>query len=703
MPIPGTQTCTVCHTSAPGNYNAYASLPILHTGITTGCAQCHGGAAPLLFYNHHDEPKAAPANHIPSFTNNDCSACHTANYTAGGFGPMNMTQATHNNVSGMACKTCHEAGLAFYMGTANPGLQGRPADHTGSLAAPADCSGCHNTANWNSTALPAGHMPNPGNQACNLCHTSAPTNYKVFAANSVLHTGITGNCSQCHGAGTQLSFYNNDMVVKATVPLAPGHIPYLSGTDCSSCHKTTSYATGTFGPMNMSQATHAFVTTTCSTCHGTATVSFYMGAANPKLQLRPADHTSGTMLTGDCSGCHTTANWNSGSLPANHMPNPANQACSVCHIAAPTNYATLASNTVLHTGIASSCITCHGAPNAAKPVYATNFTPKAASGLSPPHIPSAATPCESCHTGAPFATFSGTTMSSAKHTQLLAHTGGTCDQCHDASTLAFYGVSNLQHRPNGHHAGQDCNGCHGTNNWSNAQVRKTAAAPAATKTTVGIVANTGLAGRSANTGLLSQSGVQLRGGLVGGIAGSAALATGSTGTTSMPGITRVNHAGVVANCFSCHNGVLATGKGPLHIASNNTCENCHTTFAWMPAHFDHRGVTATCVSCHNGVTAPGKPTRHIQTNQDCSACHGTIAWAPANFNHLGINATCQSCHNGVAATAKPIGHIPTTLDCGSCHSTLNWTTAIQSAPQKPLISRPKPNPIPRGANSGRIN
>src|SRR5258708_28766865 len=129
-------------------------------------------------------------------------------------------------------------------------------------------------------------------------------------------------------------------------------------------------------------------------------------------------------------------------------------------------------------------------------------------------------------------------MSSAKHTQLLAHTGGTCDQCHDASTLVFYGVSNLQHRPGASHgSGKDCNGCHSTNNWNAAQVRKTAAAPATTKTTGGIVANTGIAGRSVNTGLLSQSGVPLRGGLVaGGIAGTAAPATGPTGTTSPPAI-----------------------------------------------------------------------------------------------------------------------------------------------------------------------
>ncbi len=175
--------------------------------------------------------------------------------------------------------------------------------------------------------------------------------------------------------------------------------------------------------------------------------------------------------------------------------------------------------------------------------------------------------------------------------------------------LAFYGVSNLQQPPStNHYAGRDCNGCHGPNNWSNAQNRKTAAAPATTKSTVDIVANPGIARRSVNSGVLSQSGLQLRGGRVlgGGIAGSAALATGAT---SMPGITRVNHAGVIANCVSCHNGVLATGTGPLHIAS--TCENCHTTLAWMPAHFDHRGVTATCVSRHNGVAATAKQIRQI--------------------------------------------------------------------------------------------
>ncbi len=516
MPNPANTACNTCHTGAtatPANYALLAANSVLHTGITGNCIQCHG-ATQLTFYNNNDNPKPQVAKHIPYLAATDCGSCHkTTTYAAGTFGPMNMTQATHAFVT-TTCGTCHaSAAGSLYMGAANPALQLRPADHSSGTMLTGDCGGCHTTANWNSTALPSGHMPNPGNQTCNVCHTSAPTNYKVFAANAVLHTGITGNCSQCHGAGTQLSFYNNDMVVKDSV-LTPPHIPYLSGTDCGSCHKSTTYAAGTFGPMNMTQATHAFVATTCAPAMAPPRSPTTWARPIPKLQLRPADHTTGTMLTGDCSGCHTTANWNSGTLPANHMPNPANQACATCHTAAPTNYTTLASNAVLHTGIASSCITCHGAPNAAKPVYATNFSPKAASGLSPPHIPSAATPCESCHTATVFTAFSGTTMSSAKHTQLLANTGGTCDQCHDATTLSFYGVTNLQHRPSGHHVGQDCNGCHGTNNWSNAQVRKTAAAPATTKTTVSIVARTGVAGRSANGGLLSQSGVQLRGGAV---------------------------------------------------------------------------------------------------------------------------------------------------------------------------------------------
>ncbi len=683
MPNPGNQTCTVCHTGAPSNYKVFAANSVLHTGITGNCSQCHGAGTQLSFYNNDMVVKDSVLSppHIPYLAGADCSACHkSTSYAAGTFGPMNMTQATHAFVS-TTCATCHgTATVSFYIGAASPGMQLRPSDHTSGTMLTGDCGGCHTTANWNSNSLPAGHMPNPGNQTCTVCHTGAPANYKVFAANSVLHTGITGNCSQCHGAGTQLSFYNNDMVVKDSV-LSPAHIPYLAGTDCSSCHKSTTYAAGTFGPMNMTQATHAFVSTTCDTCHASAKGSLYMGAANPALQLRPADHTSGTMLTGDCSGCHTTANWNSNALPAGHMPNPGNQGCNVCHTAAPTNYATMATNAVLHTGITKGCISCHGQTQLS--FYNNNDPPKP---MVANHIPSGATPCEDCH-AISFTTFSGTTMSSAKHTLMFAVIGKTCDACHETGR-SFFGVNNLTTRPNGHHVGQDCSGCHNTNNWDGGgQKRTVAAATTPTRSTIGTVV--GAPASRPGTTLLA-SGRLPRGDVPGPASGMLGGVTGTLGGASG----QFSHIGVTSNCVSCHNGTLAQGKGPTHVASNNTCENCHTTVAWIPARFDHRGVTASCVSCHNGVSAPGKPAKHLQTSQDCVACHGTIAWAPATFNHLGVNAPCQSCHNGVTATGKQAQHPRTTLDCGVCHNTLNWTVTKPPQPLRPLLPRPRSSAAP---------
>jgi hypothetical protein len=674
MPIPGTQTCSVCHvgtlTADPNSYATLASIPVLHTGITNGCAQCHGGSTALTFYNNNDNPKAAASlapPHIPAFTGEDCSACHAANYVVGGFGPMNMTQATHAGV-GSTCNSCHEAGLSFYMGAASPGLQGRPADHTGSRAAPADCSACHTTANWNSTALPSGHMPNPANTACATCHTAAPTNYTTLAANSVLHTGISSGCGQCHGGTTALTWYNNFTPKDAV--LAPPHIPYLSGTDCGSCHSSSTYAAGTFGPMNMTQAKHAFVSSTCATCHEKG-LSFYMGTASPALQGRPADHTSGAMLTGDCGGCHTTANWNSTTLPSGHMPNPANTACATCHTAAPANYTTLAANPVLHTGITTGCIACHGAPNAAAPVFYLNYTPKDAL-LSPVHIPTSTTPCEACH-AVSFTAFSGTTMSSAKHTSMFAVIGKTCDQCHDASTLKFYGVSNLTTRPNGHHVGQDCSGCHNTNNWNGG-----AAQTAGKKTTAAVV--TAVARAPAGTTATAPAAVTAAGRFAAGSIAAGSIAALGTRAAVMP---TVSHAGVTANCVSCHNGVLVSGKGAAHIASNNACQNCHITPAWLPARFDHQGIVAACSSCHNGVQAAGLPPKHIVTSQDCRACHGTISWTAVAFSHLNLTGTCASCHNGINVAGKQPNHPLTTQDCAACHNTQSWAAIVSRTPRNP--------------------
>jgi hypothetical protein len=682
MPNPAGQACSVCHKNVPPD-SVLMPISNLHTAISSGCGQCHGGNTQLTFYNNNDNPLAAAAlspPHIPAFNGEDCSSCHTPNYKAGGFGPMNMTQATHSGV-GSSCNPCHEAGLSFYMGLASPGLQGRPADHnSGQMVAPNDCKLCHTTANWNSTVMPAGHMPNPANQACSVCHKNVPPD-SVLMPISNLHTGISSGCGQCHGGTSALTWYNN-FTPKDGV-LAPPHIPYLAGTDCSNCH-AANYTAGGFGLMNMTQATHAYVVTTCVTCHE-AGRSFYMGSASPALQGRPADHTQGQQVApNDCSLCHTTANWNSNVMPAGHMPNPANQACSVCHLHSPPD-ATLATNAVLHTGISSGCLTCHGGPTGALTWY-NNFTPKSAV-LSPVHIPTSKTPCEDCHSPTTFTAFSGTTMSAAKHSLMFSYIGSTCDACHNKVTpaLSFYGVSNLQTRPGDHSSGNkltaDCSQCHSPNNWGGgvqARVVASSRSSASTSTaTAHAVAATTAAPLIAGA---RRDGPRAMG------PGSIVLQARSAAAFS--------HTGIVGNCVGCHNGVTAIGKGPTHIASDQRCENCHTTLAWLPARFDHRSIAAVaprCSSCHNAVQAVGKSINHVPTAADCSTCHGTLAWHPAQFSHSNVSGTCLSCHNGVIADGKTARHVATTLDCASCHSTSSWYA--RPTPATPAVRRSS-GPVP---------
>ena len=239
------------------------------------------------------------------------------------------------------------------MGAAIPALQGRPADHTsGQMVAPNDCSLCHATTNWNSTALPAGHMPNPGG-ACAVCHTvGAGANYATLAGNAVLHTGISTRLRAMprrHDAADLLQQQRQSESRRAD----PAAYPGVRRHRLQRLPHAANYVAGGFGPMNMTQATHAGVGATCNGCHE-AGLSLLHGRG----ESRPAGPAGRSHHRSDGGAERLQpvphhANWNSTALPAGHMPNPANQACSVCHTTAPADYstATLAADAVLHTGI----------------------------------------------------------------------------------------------------------------------------------------------------------------------------------------------------------------------------------------------------------------------------------------------------------------------------------------------------------------
>ena len=719
-PIPSAVDCAVCHGNTPAAETwtvLAASIPVLHAGLNVAnCVLCHGGqtfaGVPVPYIPMSvtgvsptkKTPLAPP--HIPILTGTDCSSCHGAAYQAGGFGPATAMSAAKHAFVSTTCNTCHDTGKSFYVGTGTP-LQLRPADHTNSndpRMATGDCSLCHETKDWVSTAMPVGHMPNPSNLACATCHASAPSDYTpaTLAANSVLHTGIAGNCGLCHGNNVAALTWANNFTPKDAL-LAPAHIPYLSGTDCSSCHSSSTYAAGTFGPMNMTQAKHAFAPTSCDTCHE-AGLKFYIGASTPALQGRPADHTSGNsqQVSGDCSLCHTTANWNSNALPTGHMPNPGNAACTLCHTTAIgstyASYATLASIAVLHTGISGGCGQCHGGTTALT-FYNNNDNPKDAI-LTPTHIPYlVGTDCSSCH-AANYVTggFGPTNMSAAKH----AFVPTTCATCHEAGLSFFLGASTpaLQGRPADHLAPigtaqqqtGDCSGCHTPANWV------TAALPG------GHMPNpSGQSCAVCHTGDLSTQA---------GYATLAAISVLHTGISGICGLCHGSPAGALT-FYNNNDPIKAAVLGPpVHIPylTGTDCGSCHASNyvagGFGPTNMSaakHAFVPTTCDTCHEaglsfylGASTPAlqrpaaRESRRPTTTSaqsaanddagDCSLCHNTTVWTtPTTLpnGHMPIpgTQTCSVCHTGNLSTIAgyatmasiPILHTGITTGCAQCH------------------------------------
>jgi len=161
---------------------------------------------------------------------------------------------------------------------------------------------------------------------------------------------------------------------------------------------------------------------------------------------------------------------------------------------------------------------------------------------------------------------------------------------------------------------------------------------------------------------------------------------------------RFNHGSAVpGQCRNCHFGRLAEGKPASHATGNKStqsCDNCHRTFAWLPASWNHNGVSAVCSSCHGfpgdaQVTTPNrKPASHvapqIKGTVECDSCHNYVAWFPNRFKH-NTGGLCSSCHlNGALAQGQPSGHSGFNgwpMECDECHTTTTaWLPALGALP-----------------------
>lgn len=171
-----------------------------------------------------------------------------------------------------------------------------------------------------------------------------------------------------------------------------------------------------------------------------------------------------------------------------------------------------------------------------------------------------------------------------------------------------------------------------------------------------------------------------------------------TNTVTFLGARYDHGKAIPGQCTSCHNGVVSTARAPSHTSGvklTNSCDNCHRTFAWLPASWNHVGVApGTCGAlCHNGVGAPGRPSNHLtastigRSTYECDSCHNFFAWTPNNYSHAdshygsGLCANCHSYTLGTNNTPIFTSHMAITGACNTCHtSTSTWLNASGGMP-----------------------
>jgi hypothetical protein len=687
------QDCTLCHTTtqwtgATFNHTTTGfALTGAHT--TLQCAQCHvnnnyslTSAACVNCHLTDYNGTTNPAHKSAGFPT-DCAGCHTTtawtgatfNHATTGFAltgahtSVQCAQCHVNNnysLTSAACVNCH---LTDYNGATSPPHK--------SAGFPTDCTLCHNTNQWTGAtfnhtttgfALTGAHT----SLQCAQCHVN--NNYSLTSA----------ACINCH-----LTDYNGTT--------DPPHKSAGFPQDCSVCHNTTAWTGATFNHTTTGfTLTGAHTSLQCAQCHVNGNYSLTSGACWNCHQTdyngttNPAHKAAG--FPQDCSGCHTTTNWDGATF--NHATTGfaltgahTSVQCAQCHVNG--NFSLTS----------AACVNCH----------LTDYN----GATNPPHQSSGfPQDCTLCHDSIKWtdATFNHTTTGFAltgAHTSLqcaqchvnsnYSLTSGACWNCHQTD---YNGTTNPPHKAAGF--AQDCSTCHTTTNWNGATFNHT---------------TTGFALTGAHTSLqCAQCHVNSNFSL-----NSSNTACYSCHTTDYNNTTDPPHktSGFPTDCTLCHNTTQWTGATFDHSTTGFALTGAHTSLQCAQCHtngnYSLTSASAACYNCHvndyNGTTNPPHKSSGFPT--DCSGCHTTTNWDGATFNHTttgfaltgahtslqctqchvnnnfslnSSNTACYGCHatdyNGTTNPAHQAAGFP--QDCSVCHSTTNWSGATFTHPQTPF-------------------
>lgn len=495
--------------------------------------------------------------------------------------------------------------------------------------------------------------------------------------------GTPFQCSDCHGQ----NYLKVDQAVCANchqqlnAAFMPAHLQ-AHGTDCLACHDGIDTYGHNFNHNKVTfRLTGLHAQVTCEKCHPSAqTLAALRTTPADCASCHKPDDPHSERLGTDCAGCHQTAGWTPASfdhklaafqLQGKHT----SVACESCHVnnvykGTPTDCVACHTPDDQHNGqLGTDCAQCHNSVDW-KPAHFDHSAFK----LTGKHIDIA---CTACHVSK---IIKGTpTDCAACHAKSNPHSsllGSACASCH---TTAGWQPATFDHnlaayKLTGKHIQAACTDCHANNVYRGTSSNCYACHKKDDK-------HNGLYG--ANCALCHSS----SGWLPASFDHSHFPLTGKHATAACTSCHTNNiFKGTPSACNSCH-----SNKNPHSSRLGTSCNNCHTTSAWLPATFDHnlaafkltgKHVQAACTSCHLNNVYKGTPAtcyachksddkHNGQFGTNCALCHASSGWTPASFDHTNFpltgkhaNAACSSCHVNNVFKGTP-------KDCNSCHSGKN--------------------------------
>ena len=689
-------TCTRCHAEAAWDHlrfdhatHAPRTFPLdgAHAALT--CARCHGEAS-------DESPQAACASchrdaHAPSL-GSDCARCHSTsswtrtaalqrdlsfhdrtNYPLRGahrqvdcnscHDPRKPLRLRYRPIAHAVCSDCHQDphrgelaqrpdhgaceschdvdgftpprfGLPQHAQTRFPldgshvavpcaGCHRAPPEEPGFRVEDRACATCHTDPHGGQFSDAAGPM------ACDACHTTAAFSPSTFDAERHAGTGfalVGGHhkpCARCHGAPPATPAAPEPVVQFAHRPSDCGdchrdwHHAQFRRRACRDCHQGQSFRTApgfhheaTAFPL---EGAHARVD--CSACHHTA--RFSDGRSGQIFALGPR-------LCGEChESPHGDADARAGSREERLAS--ATSRCVRCHtqdsfdavVALPGGFDHRLTRAPLEGGHAQvACARCHDGGDRDHDMSACG------SCHEDRHMGRMTRPCAECHTPRSWRPDGRLEAHAATRFPLLGnHAVLGCRSCHRrAAEGDFRGArpeceschleTLRQRRPHPPHLGavflRGCDRCHGQTGWRPARFAHD---------------TWPLTGAHHSTPCTSCH--------VGGV-----------------------YRGVSRDCVGCHDG-QQTRSSVDHgsFPNRRSCDSCHSTRAWTPAHFDEHTTYFPLSGPHGG--------------QPCARCHmdsSNIRSFTCFDCHRHSQSRADSEHRGIA------GYSYDSNACYRCHS-----------------------------------